>query len=70
MKTIHGLREQLAKATTISEIDSLLQKCEIYTDATNDTKRRWINTARKRAKELEVSEKIAEKPKKASKKDK
>jgi len=72
MKTIHGLREQLAKAASISEIDSLLQKCEIYKDATTDTKRRWINTARKRAGELEASDTIAEKsetPKKVKKND-
>jgi hypothetical protein len=60
MKTIHGLREQLAKAASISEIDSLLQKCEIYKEATIDTKRRWINTARKRAGELEANDVVAE----------
>jgi len=70
MKTIHGLREQLAKASSITEIDSLLQKCEIYKEATIDTKRRWINTARKRAGELEASDIVAEKPKKAKKSNK
>ena len=70
MKTIYGLREQLAKAESISEIDSLLQKCEIYKEATTDTKRRWINTARKRAGELEAKDIVAEKPKKAKKSNK
>lgn len=70
MKTIYGLREQLAKASSVAEIDSLLQKCELYTDATNNTKRRWINTARKRAHELEASDIVAEKPKKAKKSNK
>ena len=68
MKTTYGLREQLAKAETLSDIDSLLQKCEIYKDASTDTKRRWINTARKRAKELEAADKVEEKPKKTKKK--
>jgi hypothetical protein len=68
MKTIHGLREQLAKATSFTEIDSLLQRCEIYKEATTETKRRWINTARKRATELESSEIVSEKPKKNKKK--
>jgi hypothetical protein len=71
MKTTYGLREQLAKAASITEIDSLLQKCEIYKEATIDTKRRWINTARKRAGELEASETVterSEKPKKTKKK--
>jgi len=70
MKTTYGLREQLAKATNISEIDSLLQKCEIYKEASTETKRRWINTARKRAGELEASDIVAEKPKKAKKSNK
>jgi hypothetical protein len=70
MKTTYGLREQLAKAASITEIDSLLQKCEIYKEATIDTKRRWINTARKRAVELEASDIVAEKPKKAKKSNK
>ena len=67
MKTIHGLREQLAKATSFTEIDSLLQRCEIYKEATTETKRRWINTARKRATELEVPD-VVEKVKKSKKK--
>jgi hypothetical protein len=70
MKTTYGLREQLAKASSISEIDSLLQKCEIYKEANIETKRRWINTARKRAGELEATDKVAEKPKKAKKSNK
>ena len=69
MKTIHGLREQLAKATSFTEIDSLLQRCEIYKDATTETKRRWINTARKRATELEVPD-VVEKVKKTKKSNK
>jgi len=69
MKTIHGLREQLAKATSFTEIDSLLQRCEIYKEATTETKRRWINTARKRATELEVSD-VVEKVKKTKKSNK
>jgi hypothetical protein len=66
MKTIHGLREQLAKAASFTEIDSLLQRCEIYKEATTETKRRWINTARKRATELEVPD-VVEKIKKPKK---
>jgi hypothetical protein len=69
MKTIHGLREQLAKATSFTEIDSLLQRCEIYKEATTETKRRWINTARKRATELEVPD-VVEKVKKTKKSNK
>ena len=69
MKTIHGLREQLAKATSFTEIDSLLQRCEIYKEATTETKRRWINTARKRATELEVPD-VIEKVKKTKKSNK
>lgn len=69
MKTTYGLREQLAKASSFSEIDSLLQKCEIYKEATTETKRRWINTAKKRAQELDSADKeVAEKPKKPKKK--
>lgn len=70
MKTLYGLREKLAKANSIAEIDSLLQKCEIYKEACNHTKRRWINTARKRAAELQASDNVAEKPKKAKKSNK
>jgi hypothetical protein len=69
MKTIHGLREQLAKATSFTEIDSLLHRCEIYKEATTETKRRWINTARKRATELEVPD-VVEKVKKTKKSNK
>ena len=69
MKSIHGLREQLAKATSFTEIDSLLQRCEIYKEATTETKRRWINTARKRATELEVPD-VVEKVKKTKKSNK
>ncbi len=69
MKTIHGLREQLAKAASFTEIDSLLQRCEIYKEATTETKRRWINTARKRATELEVPD-VVEKVKKSKKSNK
>ena len=70
MKTTYGLREQLAKASSISEIDSLLQKCEIYKEANIEKKRSWINTACKRAGELEATDKVAEKPKKAKKSNK
>lgn len=71
MKTTNGLRQQIANATTISEIDSLLKKCELYKDASPLTKKRWINTARKRVSELEsVKETVAEKPKKTKKNNK
>ena len=71
MKTTYGLREQLAKATNFSEIDSLLKKCEIYKDASTETKRRWINTAKKRAQEIEAADKESvDKTKKGKKKDK
>lgn len=71
MKTTHGLREQIAKATNFSEIDSLLKKCEIYKDASTETKKRWINTAKKRAQEIEAADKESvDKTKKGKKKDK
>lgn len=70
MKT-YGLREQIAKASNFSEIDSLLKKCEIYKEASIETKRRWINTAKKRAKEIDLADKeVVDKAKKSKKKDK
>lgn len=71
MKTTNGLREQLAKAESFNEIDSLLKKCEIYKEASTETKRRWINTAKKRAQEIDAANKeVVDKPKKVKKKDK
>lgn len=71
MKTTNGLRQQIANASTISEIDSLLKKCELYKDASAFTKKRWINTAKKRVSELEsAKETVAEKPKKTKKNNK
>lgn len=69
MKSTYGLREQLAKATNFSEIDSLLKKCEIYKEASTETKRRWINTAKKRAQEIDAAEKeVVDKAKSKKKK--
>lgn len=69
MKTTYGLREQIAKATNFSEIDSLLKKCEIYKEASTETKRRWINTAKKRAQEIDAAEKeVVDKAKSKKKK--
>ena len=69
MKTTYGLREQIAKATNFSEIDSLLKKCEIYKEASTETKRRWINTAKKRAEEIDAAEKeVVDKSKSKKKK--
>lgn len=71
MKTTNGLRQQIANASTISEIDSLLKKCELYKDASQFTKRRWINTAKKRVSELEsIKETVPEKSKKVKKNNK
>lgn len=71
MNTTNGLRQQIANASTISEIDSLLKKCELYKDASQFTKRRWINTAKKRVSELEsTKETVTEKPKKVKKNNK
>lgn len=69
MKTTYGLREQIAKATNFSEIDSLLKKCEIYKEASTETKRRWINTAKKRAQEIDAADKeVVDKAKNKKKK--
>lgn len=68
MNNKNGLRQQIANATNITEIDSLLKKCELYKEAEPRTKRQWINTARKRVKELDSAEKLSEeKPKKVKK---
>jgi hypothetical protein len=68
MNTKNGLRQQIANASNITEIDNLLKKCELYKEAEPRTKRQWINTAKKRVKDLDNIEKLSEeKPKKVKK---
>jgi hypothetical protein len=47
-----GLREQIRKANTDSEIKSLLEKGKSYEFASNITKNSWRSTARVRLTEL------------------
>lgn len=69
MKTYLGLRQQIAKATSITEIDALLKSCEEKPEASDKTKRAWINTAKRRVKQLQTlpPEKTKNKSKKATK---
>lgn len=67
MRKYLGLRQQIATATSITEIDTLLKQCENKDTASEKTKRAWINTAKRRVKELQTLPKET-KTKKATKK--
>jgi len=67
MRKYLGLRQQIATATSITEIDTLLKQCEDKDTASEKTKRAWINTAKRRVKELQTLPKET-KTKKATKK--
>ena len=54
MRKYLGLRQQIATATSITEIDSLLKQCEEKDSASEKTKRAWISTAKRRVKELQT----------------
>lgn len=47
-----GLREQLAQATTLDQIDLLLRTGQLYYDASPATRRAWQRTAARRRDEL------------------
>lgn len=54
MRKYLGLRQQIATATSITEIDTLLKQCEEKDSASEKTKRAWISTAKRRVKELQT----------------
>lgn len=57
MKTLNkslGLREQLARAETHTELGTLLHTGLEFKYASPHTRRRWINTANKRRIELDA----------------
>lgn len=54
MRKYQGLRQQIATATSITEIDTLLKQCETKDTASEKTKRAWISTAKRRVKELQT----------------
>lgn len=48
----NGLRQEIAKAATKENVNDLLVIGTQYQDASEHTKRRWANTARKRLRQL------------------
>jgi len=49
-----GLRQQIAKAETKESVNDLLVIGTQYENASAHTKRRWLNTARRRLAELKI----------------
>ena len=50
-----GLRETLAQAETIAEVDACLVVATQYDNASAHTKRRWLNTAKRRLAQLKCN---------------
>lgn len=50
-----GLRERIAQAKSVEEINNLLEISLSYRDASSVTRRSWQTTARRRLKELGVA---------------
>lgn len=48
MKPNNQLREQIARAESTAEVNSLLAQGSTYTEASPQTRRRWHTTAQKR----------------------
>lgn len=47
-----GLREQIAQAQTVAEVQSLMSQSLGFSEASEKTRRSWKRTAARRAKEL------------------
>lgn len=47
-----GLKQQIQRAETAAEIETLLSKGATFTDASPQTKRLWVNAAARRRYEL------------------
>ena len=65
-----GLRQLIKDAPSIEVIDGLLESGSAYTDATDETKRKWKRTAQRRKKELAKPAKAKANNKKKTKKGK
>jgi hypothetical protein len=52
-ETYMSLKDQIKQATSIKEIEDLLKKGGKFQFASDDTRRKWVRTAQKRAAELE-----------------
>jgi hypothetical protein len=48
MKPINQLREQIARAESTAEVNSLLAQGQKFDEASDKTRRRWATTAQKR----------------------